>query len=1189
MNPIILHIKPSVTKNTQPAASVQEVDPKYQSAEIAGIVTTIEFSQRRGDPTNFRIHCPNMAKTFNAVCHIFCPIRTGDTIYALCMLGPDGRLHINKSPFVQPAIDRESIIQCFMKATKQIYGAAVGMHNKIAKIAGGDDAVIPFLTGISQSWNDTRNTDILYMFHELEPDNIKNLLNWWHRERNLRRLYLFGLTKKEINACRMTCDEIYTRCIENPYTMPPIPLEKCDNIVDIANGMPSDDNKLRGSVIRLIWKNLNERGWTGTPTRHLSQNFPGIKDHVEALKEHYGMVAELQTAYLKFPHKVETFIADYLINMVRSDPIKYDTPVDQQIMLENGDYIERSSAHLTRNLSEDQRMAIQGALDHKLCIVTGGGGSGKCCSIGTQILMFDGSIKKVEHIMEGEYVMGPDSNPRKVLSTCTGIDDMFEVIPTEGRSHTFNAPHVLTLKGFEPYLGDGKKRHVAYFSEKGYKQKKSFPTEQEAQTFIDDLDDDIFDIPLNQFMLRSADLQQNSYLFHVGVDFPEKYTLIDPYIIGYWLGNEDPAQQHINIGDSKVPREFYRILERYDMTLKVTSMKYHIKDTDADYQRYNEFLNSIRDLDMLNNKHIPDIYKINSRENRLKLLAGLMDSSGYIYQGHIEIIHNNKRLSDDIEYLAFSLGFMVTKMTCECHEETSHTIYQRVTIFGGGLEEIPVILPRKRFLLREIKKRATCLRFEIKPIGKGIYCGFELDGDGRFLLGDFLVTHNTTCLGQIVHNLELRGVPYAVCSFMGKAVARIREVTGKRNPSTMHRLIANTRKNQFGKLSMRFDGDTPQVSYKKIIIDEGSTITTELLYDFIQAYPNIESIILIGDVNQLNPIGWGNLFQQMLKSETIPTYRLTTNYRVYNTNGERDGIILNANAIVSHDPQYPFEYVMTTNFSVIEGPIERVYDIIRGCYAGGVKAHQLVVVTPYNRSLYPLNREFQEIYSDGRRSVTDSRGVRWMIGDRVMLGENDQEINVFNGESGDILDITDKAILVDFGSSGSHEFLLEPTLQGQANYNQGTSSSYYRRGEQLDGDEGDIDEERTVKRLQHAFAITIDKSQGSEWDFVILYIDEFNTGSFVNRFRVYTAETRAKRCFWAVVSDIELFNIASVKPPPYRCDNLNQRLSSGLPNLKPFRLPPLFQELEMNGDYPILPEDMIPDDQADTGFDCDDL
>lgn len=1204
---------PKITLNIQatpPPPTIQVPVPNaspapgqpYQHAEVAGVITQVTFPQRRTDPTTFRVHCPGVGKTFEGVCDLFCPIRQGDTIYALCTIGPDMKLYVSKPPFVQPAMDRDSIIQCFMRAMRQGYGPTVKLYRTISQLAGGDDLVIPFLTGIAQSWYDTRNVDILFMFPGIESEDVKKLLSWWHRERNLRRLYLFGLTKKEINAARMTCDEIYLKCMQNPYTVPAIPLEKCDAILDRLNKRPDPVARMRGAIIRMLWDNLHQRAWTGTPTRILTRQFPGIREHVEALKAEYGLVAELETAYLAFPHKVETWAADYIIGRVRANKVTYDMPLDQPITLEDGTVIIRNSAHFTRDLSEDQQRAVQGALDHTICIITGGAGVGKCLKLGTEILMFNGTIKKIEDIKQGDYVMGPDSRPRKVLSTCKGIDDMFEIVPSKGRSFTCNTPHVLTLKGFEPYLGFGADRdkgHIAYYSQRGIRRRKVFLTEREAQTFINSLPEDIFDIPLNEFLLRSANDQRYSYLYHTGVEFPSQELPMDPYLIGYWLGDGRSDGATITTADPEIVSTFSALLLHYGLKLSPVGpsdpISYHIVGAEENHGRKNVFARALRDLNLIKNKHIPDIYKINSRENRLKLLAGLIDSDGYLYHECIEITQKSKRLADDIEYLAFSLGFMVTRVECEkgCpyRGEMRYGIYQRMNIFGEGIEQIPVILNRKKPNPREIKKRTTCLRFEVKPKGKGIYCGFELDGDGRFLLGDFLVTHNTTVLGQILHNFELRGVSYAVCSFTGKAVARIREVTKRKNPATMHRLIANKRTNKLDKRSTQYEKEIPLAEFTDTVIDETSMVQTELFYDFVHAHPDVEQWVFVGDVNQLPPIGWGSLFREMIKSETIPTYRLTTNYRVYTADGERDGIILNANALINHDPQYPFDFAETNNFSVIEGPIERVYDIIRGCFAGGVPAEKLVILSPYNRPLEVLNRTFQDIYNVGARMVTDSRGVRWMIGDRVMLTENDKDIGVYNGESGTIRDITAQAVLVDFGSSGCHEFLLEPTHEGRANYEQGTRQPYYRHGQQmdevLDGDEGDINDERTVQRLQHAYAISIDKSQGSEWDFGVLYIDEFNTGSFLNKNRIYTAWTRMKRAVWSVVSDIEGFKAVCAKCPPYRCENLAKRLTAALPNLKPFKITSPVPALEMNGDLPNIPD--IPADAMDTGFDEDDF
>lgn len=1166
--------------------------PAYAAVEVTGVITKLEF----GNPTTFNIYCPNSKQSFEMVCNMKCNLRLNDTIYAMCMVGEDKKLHISRPPFAQPPTDKESIIRCFIRWLRLGHIPASQLFAAIAKVAHGEENVVPFLTEIGQIWNDTHKQDILFMINVLDPDNVKKLLTTWHKERTVRSLELFGLDKDDINACRLRCDSIYRKCLANPYTLAAIPLEKCDSILARLNKTINPADRLRGSIIRVLWKNLKNNKWTGTPTRILAKQFPETRQHINELRGEYGLIVELETAYLKFPHDVETFMANYIIRMCQEDNIKYDTPLDIDVTDDSGKIIHRKSASFTRTLSPDQQKAVQGALDHKLSIMTGGSGVGKCIAIGTLVLMFDGSIRKVENLKAGDQLMGPDSKPRTILSTCYGMNNLFEIIPSKGRPFVCNAPHVLTLKGITPYMEfreEKVKKHIVKFSKSGKITRKAFMTEDEAQAFKSSLPEDIFDIPLNEYMARTPYHRANSYLFHVGVNFPSRPVPMDPYLIGYWLGDGTSSTPEITTVDPEIVEVFRQKLLPLNVELNDRDgVHFSIRAINSRLHGCNAFRNVINSLNLMNNKHIPDIYKINSREVRLQILAGLIDSDGYVDNNSIEIIQKNVKLSEDIEYLAFSLGFMVTRRECTKGCMWKGTMrygqYQRMCIFGEGTEEIPVVLERKECGPRLINKRATCQRFEVNPIGRGLYAGFELDGDGRFLLSDFLVTHNTTCINQIVHNLELRGISYAICAFVGKAVARIREVTKKKNPATIHRLIQNTKRDVSDKKWSQFEKDIPLNNYEHVIIDEASMVTTELIYDFLQSYPDVKRITFVGDVNQLEPIGWGSLFHQMLKSETIPTYRLTTNYRVYTADGERDGVILNANALVNHVPEFPFEYIPTSNFNVIEGPIEMVFDILKGCFAASVKADQIVILSPYTACLNQLNVGFQDIYNTGARYVIDHKGRKFMVGDRVMLNSNDADIGVFNGESGFIKDVSDVAILVDFANSGCHEFLLAKEPPKRAGYPQIQTKKPMHHGnlseEPLYGNEEEATETaRTTNRLDLAYALTIDKSQGSEWDFVIIYISEFTTSSFINRNRIYTALTRTKRAVWVIVSDLEAFNLASVKSPGYRCDNLSRRLTSVLPNLKPYVYRAPVAALEMDSNLP--PEDAIPVDELDVDYD----
>jgi hypothetical protein len=1004
-----------------------------------------------------------MQQKFDAVCTFYCPLKEGDIIHGLCVIGSDGKLHLSRPPFVQLPTDRNHTIQSIKYALKLTYVGAQRVFNKIASFAGGEESIIPFLTGLAQSWYDTRNTEILFLFGASKPEQIKTLLEWWYQQRNLRSLYLLGLNNKEIYGARVACDQIHTECLKNPYTLPSLPLEKCDEIMDRLNKRPDPIDRIRGSIMRVLWRHLTQNGWTGTPSRILARQFPDIKNHIDALKHDYGLVAEMGTAYLEFPHRVEVWMANYLTQKRLSDPITYETPLDTPVEVAGGQTITRVSAQYTREMSSDQQQAIQGALDHTISVITGGAGTGKCLAPGTKVLMADGRRLRVETIRPGNALMGPDSTPRMVRSTCTGLDQMFEIKPIYGRPFICNQPHVLTLHGLEPRIKD---RTVLY-TRRGVRVEQTFETEAEARAYAQNLSPDIFDVPLDQYLTWPQSVQDECHLYHVGVEYPE--------------------------GPVAGPLDCSALMS------------------------------------------IPSSYLINSRAVRRDVLNRFLDLYGY-NEGHItKVRHIHSRLTRDLETLALSLGLM------------AHPVGSELWIWGPH------------------HGMGTRSRFIIRPLGEGPYVGFELSGDGRFLLGDFTVTHNTTCISQIIHNLELRGTSYVLCAFTGKAVARIREVTDKKTPATIHRLIAKARTTDLTK----YGEIKPQ--YEHVIIDEASMVEIELLYKFLQAHPTIKRLTLVGDADQLEPIGWGCVFSQIIKSETVPVYRLTTNYRVYTVNGERDGIILNANAIIHHDPTYPFEFSPTSNFSIVEGPIQRVYDILRGCFASGVTPSQLVVISPYNDPLTELNAEFQRIYDVGANSITDSRGTRWMIGDRVMLTQNDATTGIANGEGGSIRDVSPRAILVEFGTHGIFEFLLEPPLQANTSY----------RARENSDENYENDKVLTVLKLKHAYAITVDKSQGSEWDFVIFCVLTINAGSFLNSNRGYTAITRAKRACWLVVSEIEPFQSVIVQRPPFRCQNLDKRLEASLPKLRAFQSQPA---VEFEG---TLPYD-VPADAFDFGIDYDD-
>ena len=1132
------------SEHSSPEPISMEKDKTY---EILGRIVRV-LPKTDSKNTFFIVHTMKLNQDFTLMCPYFAPVCEGDSIYALCMYDPSitGNygyvLRIIRPPFVQAAGDKDTILRIFLTVLRKTgFGPARAhdLYNFLIKQAGSEDRVVSFLSELAALWIEYKDSDMLLAYKEIvKVEQMKKLLLFWHKNRSLRRLYLFGLTNREIEACKMPLDKIYDACLKNPYVLIGLSLEKCDELLLRQNKQGTPFDRRCGLIVRKIANYLHEKAWTGVPLHHLQYHFQDINEFMEHLKKEYGIVVDFNTAYLPYPYRVETTIASKIQNLLTpveittlAEHISDDPNVQKQI---------EPIFHM-KTLTEEQKRAITGALNSRLSIITGGPGSGKCLNPETHVLLFDGNIKFAKDVKVGDYLMGDDSTARKVLSTCSGEDDMYEITPIKGRPFTCNEPHMLTLKGIEPYIEvrkDRTKKYSVRHSESGVPKCKAFATKNEANEFIDSLNEDIFDIPLNVYLKQSPKFKLKTYLFHVGVEFPEREIPFDPYIIGVWLGDGSSNIAEITNIDREIIKYLEETLPQYNLALDKHNpgkIRYNIVGAGDNYRKKGKNLmtNVLRDLDLLNNKHIPDIYKINSRSIRLKLLAGLIDTDGYMDRNCLEIIQKNDRLANDIEYLAFSLGFMVTKTkvkkSCMYKGEKREGVYNLLHIFGDGLEDIPVLLERKKCHAHEQKKRATCLSFEVKSLGKGQYCGFTLDGNGRFLLGDFLVTHNTKTISELASNLEFNEIQYIVASFTGKAVARIREVIKRKSPATLHRLIARA-------------SFVPR--FYHLIIDEASMVTCELMHKFFKAFPYDYKITFIGDVNQLPPIEFGTLLEQLMKCSSIPVYSLNKNMRVEHDGLEdTNGILLNATNIINltvAPSDKPFSLTTCDTFQLFEGSIERVFDIVKAMYDSGVPSDDIMITAPYNKELAELNNMFQQIYNEGQKSYVDPTGKLWMLKDRVIMLENCYDIDVMNGQLGTIVDIIeDEGVKIIFGDGIAHLFRF---VSKDKKHNEDVLDS--STGEEVH----DPDESLNCSMIALAWSISIHRSQGSEWPYVIIYLPSHSQNkTFVNRNMIYTAITRAKRAVWIVTPSVKEVTDAVLRPCQKRCDNLAQRIMT-VPN-----------------------------------------
>jgi superfamily II DNA or RNA helicase/intein/homing endonuclease len=356
-------------------------------------------------------------------------------------------------------------------------------------------------------------------------------------------------------------------------------------------------------------------------------------------------------------------------------------------------------------------------------------GGGKCLAKDTPILMYDGTVKMVQDIDIGDLLMGDDSTPRKVLSTCTGEEEMFNIVPTKGDTYTVNRSHILSLR-------------CATNNSKNLRK----------GTIIDISVNDYLNLP-KSFHGRGGPL----YGYRVGVEFSEKEVPFDPYLFGYWLGDGFSRRPGISTHESTVLRYISKLLPTYGMYLQYSSQYDYFMN--GNKKMGNPFMKFLREFNLLKNKHIPLLYKCNSREIRMGVLAGFIDADGHYHVGGFDITVKSEKLIDDIIYLARSLGFSAYKKQCQktCTNAPGGPktgTYYRISINGCGIEHIPTKVFRKKALPRKQIKDVLMTRIKPVSVGMGTYYGFEIDGNRRFLLSDFTVTHNTACALYIACQLK---------------------------------------------------------------------------------------------------------------------------------------------------------------------------------------------------------------------------------------------------------------------------------------------------------------------------------------------------------------------------------------------------------------------------------------------------
>lgn len=365
----------------------------------------------------------------------------------------------------------------------------------------------------------------------------------------------------------------------------------------------------------------------------------------------------------------------------------------------------------------------------KRVLMQSGTGTGKCLVKGTKVLMYNGGVKPVEDVVPGDVLMGEDSTPRNVLSTCTGSEMCYDIVPVKGEKWGCNESHILSLVST-----GGKGR---------------FKRGQ------------VYDIPLREYIGLCKSAKHVLKQYRTGVSFPETSETmpIDPYFLGLWLG--DGNQKTVQICNPEI--EIYNYILSYcngdeSLFYNCEKRKGMCKTWFLPASKHKKLHDTLRSMGLFKSKFIPECYKVGSRETRLKLLAGLLDTDGFMNKGGFEIIAKSDRLAADILFLARSLGFSATLAIKNVRLEnwSESRPYNRIAI-TGHCDEIPLLVERKKATARRQIKSVLRTGFTVVPRGIEQYYGFEIDGNRRFVLGDFTVTHNTVVFNHIVSLAEKKG------------------------------------------------------------------------------------------------------------------------------------------------------------------------------------------------------------------------------------------------------------------------------------------------------------------------------------------------------------------------------------------------------------------------------------------------
>ena len=370
-------------------------------------------------------------------------------------------------------------------------------------------------------------------------------------------------------------------------------------------------------------------------------------------------------------------------------------------------------------------------------------------------------------------------------------------------------------------------------------------------------------------------------------------------------------------------------------------------------------------------------------------------------------------------------------------------------------------------------------------------------------------TGKTTTINTIIKYFELEGMDIFLAAPTGRAAKRMSETTGY-EARTIHRMLELNGGMDTGSAAGFERNERNPLETDVIIIDEMSMVDISLMYSLLKAVVAGTRLILVGDVNQLPSVGPGSVLKDIIDSGAFHTVKLTKIFRQASTSD----IIVNAHKInngeeVSLDnksmdffflKRYDADKIINVTLQLIKQKLPKFVNATE---------YDIQVLTPMRKGLLGVERlnGILQAYmnpADKSKREKEYRGTIFREGDKVMQIKNNYQIEweirtkfglcvdkgmgIFNGDTGIIEEINDFAetmtISFDEGRKVEYPFKL-------------------------------------LEELELAYAVTIHKSQGSEYPAVVIPLLS-GPRMLMNRNLLYTAVTRAKKCV-TIVGDEQTF------------------------------------------------------------------